>query len=288
MKSILARAVKRSQVPTLMKRYENYRNEQSIQKSSPFPAIVEDVECLYNTNDEYSYKWFHPRYSGGKLHEEIATNLFVAKAKHAKVIVDIGANLGWFTCLAGTANPDASVYAFEMDDKNHQLCNSNILLNRLSNVVLERKAVSNMNGEITYELPGGKNKAAANFRIDTSGSSKSNRVPCIALDDYFKDKQHPELIKIDVEGAEQLVLEGMHSLLAGGRLKAMLIEIHPVWLQEMGGSVEDIVALLHKHNFLISALNHRANMAVSPQPVDIRDIHMAGRGGRMFLVEKQS
>ena len=249
---------------------------------SVYRTTLEGAELRFHTQDPFSRRWFYPRYAGGKLHEESATRLFFHEAKQAQVVVDVGCNLGWFTCVAAKANPKGQVYAFEMDQSNLELCRGNLQLNHLQNVCLEHGAISNKEGMVRYASQD--QKPSAQFRMDAT-ASQGNAVRSIRLDDYFANLPAPNLIKIDVEGAELMVLQGMTNILQAGKLHTMLIEIHPHWIRDFGGSVAELVALLDANQFRLSVLQHRSSGA-SEQPIDVASIENLKSAGEMFVARR--
>lgn len=70
----------------------------------------------YSTEDEYSGRWFFPRYSD-KIHEPKSTELLIRLSQDAENGIDVGANLGWFACIAASIS-SATVHAFELDEDN--------------------------------------------------------------------------------------------------------------------------------------------------------------------------
>src|SRR5690242_2291625 len=77
---------------------------------------LKDISLTYTTEDEYSKSWFFPRYEGGRYHEPATTNLFINKIKPNDCVLDIGAHLGFFTCLAAKLARNGVVHAFEVDE----------------------------------------------------------------------------------------------------------------------------------------------------------------------------
>jgi FkbM family methyltransferase len=256
-----------------------------IASSLPYKFIHNGKTTKFRTDDPYSYFWFYPRYSNGKQHEPLATLKFIEALTTSKVVADVGANLGWFTCIAASQNKNSTVYSFELDHTNLQICRRNTELNGLKNVVLNNVAVTNFDGELDYKKESS-GQASPNHRLNGKGAGVSCKVEAIRLDTYFSDKESPEVVKIDVEGAEQLVLEGMSEMLHGTSLKTILIEIHPAWLKEMGGSVAEVYKLLSDAGFMISSVEHRSE-SNKEVIVDISDIESVHVGGRMFVAQKK-
>ncbi len=208
---------------------------------------------------------------------------FIKDAQAAAKIVDIGANIGWFTCLAATVNPQASIVAFEMDSSNAALCRKNIQLNHAQHITLECVAVSNQDGQISYltDIP---NEASSTHRLGESGSV-AQIIDCIRLDTYFQGKPCPNLIKIDTEGAEQKVLEGMPELLSRAELTTLYIELHPEWLAGLGGSVREVIAILENSHFDAYCLTHREN---TPHeiPIDLNQLTATNAGECMIIARR--
>ena len=87
---------------------------------------IDDISVLFSTEDEYSKRWFFPRYEGGKIHEQQVTELVLETARKSRCFVDVGTNLGWYTCLVSRCTLQGVVYAFEMDDLNYALLKENL------------------------------------------------------------------------------------------------------------------------------------------------------------------
>jgi len=95
---------------------------------------LNDVTVQFSTKDQYSNCWFFPRYAGGRIHEKRVTELLVEVLQGAKCFVDVGAHLGWYTCVAAKHMPYGTVYGFELDDLNFALLKQNLAINNCSNV----------------------------------------------------------------------------------------------------------------------------------------------------------
>ncbi len=78
----------------------------------------------------------------GEIFEPAIADLYGIRACQPDLIIDVGANIGAFTCLAAYLHPDAQVHAFEPSPPHADRLADNVALNRLANVVLHRKAVT--------------------------------------------------------------------------------------------------------------------------------------------------
>ncbi|MCB0017582.1 MAG: FkbM family methyltransferase [Anaerolineales bacterium] len=214
---------------------------------------IEEVSVSFNTDDPYSRAWFFPRYANGAIHEKTASRLLVYALRRSRVFIDVGANLGWFSCLAGKCMPDGEIYSFEMDDQNLALLKANISLNRCDNIEPFHMAVTSSDGFTNYQraarLP------STNFAIEVNETQTPRfeivKVRTTSLDSFCINRQIlPDLVKIDVEGAEMMVLRGMKSLLTHDHLK-LLLEIHPTYLPRFGSHAVEIISYLQRFDFKI-------------------------------------
>jgi len=128
------------------------------------------------------------------------------------VFYDIGANIGFFSVLAGRlVSRDGAVYAFEPVSKNAALVEKNASLNDFKNIKVFQIAVSDQTGKselLLASYAGGAVLKDAGVPPDFSGSTF---VETSTIDDFLKlqDIRPPDVVKIDVEGAELHVLNGM-------------------------------------------------------------------------------
>jgi FkbM family methyltransferase len=144
-------------------------------------------------------------------------------------VVDIGANIGYSALvLAKYAGPTGKVYAFEPLTENFKMLQENIQLNHSSNIVAENLAVMARPGQIELRsaTPGALTwVASVNVAEDSAVESQS--VTAVSLDDYVQhhDVGRIHFVKMDVEGAEGSVLEGMTAILKRDQ-PVLMIELH--------------------------------------------------------------
>lgn len=156
--------------------------------------------------------------------------------KPGMVVVDIGAHVGYYTLLAaqlvGTAG---KVYAFEPEDNNHALLEKNIASNVYQNIVLTKSAISDRIGGTTLYLTALDSGRHSMYHHDLPEQGALT-VATTTLDYFFASEKWPriDLIKIDVEGAEASVLNGMIKLLERSTGLKLIIEFNPRLLQDAG------------------------------------------------------
>jgi FkbM family methyltransferase len=124
-------------------------------------------------------------------------------------VIDIGANIGWYSINIAKKYPLTKVHAFEPIPKTYSFFERNVKLNRLENITTQNFGLSNERKDITFYFypEGGVNASSANL----SDRSDTELITCHVerLDDYVKDnKLHVNFIKCDVEGAELFAFQG--------------------------------------------------------------------------------
>ena len=142
-------------------------------------------------------------------------------------MLDIGANVGYYTLLAARlVGPSGMVYAFEPERSNFQLLVENITLNRYRNVVPVEKAVSNTCGRTELFLDPENFGAHSLSPQCCDTRSKPVTVETVTLDNFLRrtHDMHVDVIKIDVQGAEGLALEGARQMLAANPQLTIFME----------------------------------------------------------------
>lgn len=195
--------------------------------------------------------------------EQSTTKIFKKVVKEGNTVVDLGANIGYFTLLAAKlVGKKGKVYSFEPEPRNYNYLLKNIALNGYDNVFATQKAVSDETGKAKlYICP----YDTGHHTINQYGGIKANKpdliydekefveVEKIALDDFLKDIKQPiNVIKMDVEGAEMLALSGMDRIIRESKNIKMFVEFFPLLIREMGGSPEEFIRrLLDDYHFSI-------------------------------------
>jgi FkbM family methyltransferase len=171
--------------------------------------------------------------------------------------VDAGAHIGFFTMqMAARVGPTGRVHAFEPFDSNADLLERSVRENRFDDRVrFQRAAVGRITGTATLTFPFETlNTGGAYLLRDGTAPLTGNQqrqVPLVALDEVALTRP-VRLIKMDVEGAEPLVVRGATRLLAQDR-PVILSELHPTQLARAAGTTVDaFLAEMH-------ALGYRAH-----------------------------
>ena len=184
-------------------------------------------------------------------YERETRRAFEQIVKPGMTVVDIGANIGYYTLLAAKlVGSYGKVYAFEPGPSYYTFLKKNIEANRLSAIVEPfRLAVGDTEKTATLFL---RNPTASSlFDITSITTDKTAIVDVISLDKFFGERNWVpvDIIKIDIEGAEKIALEGMRSLVKRNPELKLIIEINPFCLDAAGISSEDLLMLLCELGF---------------------------------------
>jgi FkbM family methyltransferase len=140
--------------------------------------------------------------------------LFFRLAARARVTLDVGAYVGYYTILAAHANPAGEVYAFEPLPGVFRRLKRHIEMNRLGNAQCVAAAVGDDDGEAEFfhTQVGIPTSSSLSFEFMRSTRElQSQKVKVITLDRFVRDRSLGcvDLVKIDTESTEPQVLRGM-------------------------------------------------------------------------------
>ncbi|MBF0432593.1 MAG: FkbM family methyltransferase [Fibrobacteria bacterium] len=170
--------------------------------------------------------------------------------KGGEIVFDLGAHVGFYSMLfARLVGPTGQVVAFEPDPYSLEAIKQSALLNGYDHITCEQYAVSNCTKEDFFFLS--EHSAMGSFLDRNEFETKKTSIQCITLDDYIKNKKFSniDLLKIDIEGAEHFVLTQARQLLDKYR-PDLFIEVHSPLIEALGGTCEDMLALIagYKYN----------------------------------------
>ena len=158
--------------------------------------------------------------------EFAVTELLRAYLAPGDVFVDVGANIGYYSVIAGGIVGEAGrVYAFEPSPRIRARLVRNIALNQMANVVEVRpEAASIQAGTVRLVEPVGTGNDGLAY-VDTSPGARGIEVAAIRLDGLSElASRTPSLIKVDVEGGEPNVFQGASGLLARADAPTIVFE----------------------------------------------------------------
>jgi FkbM family methyltransferase len=168
------------------------------------------------------------------------TNYFISRLRPGDVVLDIGANIGWFSLVAAKhIGKTGRVHAFEPSPETARMLKRTIATNDLQAIVqVHEFALSDRWEELRLVWSKGTDNPGGSFLAGPAEDHKqgfdSARVRAGLLDDILPDIA-PDIVKIDVEGAEPHALRGARNALARKK-PPILSELLPAQLQSVSGT----------------------------------------------------
>jgi FkbM family methyltransferase len=190
----------------------------------------------------YFYGHYHERYEAGLVQRLLEDD---------DVFWDVGANVGYFTLVAATALANrGQIVAFEPGENAYARLMENISLNPYGNIKTFQVAVSDREGEAVLHVSG--DIADSSASLYPAGQAQAQEEVCRTVSlDHFRREENlspPDLIKLDVEGAELAVLQGARELISATS-PLLLVEMEEKNLRAAGASREAIRQFLAGYGY---------------------------------------
>lgn len=172
------------------------------------------------------------------------TKMFKKTIKSGMTVLDVGANMGYYTLLMGKLMKNkGKIISFEPTLGGFERLKTNVSLNDFNNIVLERIGLANKNGKI-------KAKIRHSWKMSSLIEPKAETIYLMRLDDYVKKNKIEKIdfIKIDVDGYEYEVLKGAKEILE--KYKPILcLEIGNYENKKGGYKLKDIIDYLESFKY---------------------------------------
>lgn len=172
--------------------------------------------------------------------------------RESDICVDIGANVGFYTLGLAKRACRGAVHSFEPVPVNYHVLALNVLSNNLPNVVVNHCAVGDTDGEVEFCVA---QDGAFSSLVDTGRKAivATLKTRIIKLDSYCSEHNLPrvDILKVDVEGAEPLVLRGASGLLTDRerRPRLIMLELFDPMLRLFGSTRREIEALMRTYGY---------------------------------------
>lgn len=195
---------------------------QKLSDGNPIRVHVREWKMKINPDDP-----LHRAIAYGN-HEPQVVQVLEAELTDGDIVFDVGAHIGFHTIIASRkVGEGGHVFAFEPISENAVLLEENIGINGLENVSVERVAVSHLMDDTVNIFVSSKESGIHSYAYG-QGLDDSVDVPSISIDGYCSKENvpSPDLIKIDAEGAEMDILEGMVKTISDAEEIMVICEIH--------------------------------------------------------------
>ena len=176
----------------------------------------------------------------GSQHEDRFMDwIFENLIRAGDIVLDIGAHTGmWSIPLAKIVGDSGHVYAFEPEDLGYNAIRRNTKINLLNNITVINMAVTDKEGTTSFYIRPDKDTHSV-FEKTTApsplGVQRKIIINTSSVDKMIENGiiKQPDFVKIDVEGAELMVLNGMK--IAARKIRHVLVELHePTLLKLLG------------------------------------------------------
>lgn len=230
---VLGRDTNVSDLPLLLLR-TLYGDRVSVRTKAGFPILID-------TRDRYgAFKLWRTG-----VYEAPETAFFVRFARPGMRVIDVGANIGYFSVLLGRAvGSGGKVVSLEPSAATAAICRSNLERNGLGDVVelLEVAAGIESSAATLYvDRDHASNNALYDHRLAGSKPREAQRVDVVPLDDVASGMGPIDLLKIDVEGAEVSAVRGARETLGASPSIVVCCEVAPRWLRAAGHRPEELL-----------------------------------------------
>lgn len=247
-------------------------------------TVIEDSKmCTSGLKEQYLRTLQYYTVYGGW--EKYTTQIFKEVVKNGDVVIDAGANMGYYTLLASRlVGAEGKVYSFEPEDNNYDMLCRNIKLNGYANIITEKKAVGDKTCTLSLYLD---DEDIGSHSLYGDRRQRSVKVDVIRLDEYFKNRNIINIVKLDIEGAEYLAMKGMQNIIKRNNDIKIFIEINlPCLIRSGVNPVEIISELLDDYSVLMINDWGRGDNYIKIESVD-EVIKMANRKDPVNLYLKR-
>ena len=194
----------------------------------------------FHIGPDYIYLPLHR----GEEFEPDATRVFRKLVRAGDVMVDVGANYGWYTTLAAQlVGTEGRVFAFEPVPSTFERLSEHIELNSVTQQVQAvRSAVGTERGSVTMHVFDELSHSRSSVSTLGREAYEQHVAPVIDLDSFLSEQQIADVdfMKCDVEGAEMLVLKGAAQLLSSPSAPMVMLEMNEETSNAFGYSAGDL------------------------------------------------
>lgn len=192
-------------------------------------------------------------------YEPIETTFILNTLRPEMTFMDVGANIGYYTVLAARIlGETGKVISIEPESRNFDLLRRNVEINHLTNCRLFQMGLGSRIGNARIYT------SSINFgdhRVYDSGDTRGSQEVSIKTGDAVLKEvgvSRVDMIKMDVQGFETQVLEGLTETLERNQQLIVLTEFWPDGMRLAGGDPEKFLHILEKAGFEVALLNKNA------------------------------
>jgi len=165
--------------------------------------------------------------------------------------IDAGSHVGYYTCLlARLVGKKGHVYAFDANPEACEAANRNLSLNGLTSAEVIHTALCDHEGSLPFYVSSNDQTGLSSLG-SIPNFKKILHVPCSRLDTFLDNRrvEHIRLLKIDVEGSEEMLLSGLGRFLTGHLADFILLELYDERLRGLNTSTEKVAGILRRAGY---------------------------------------
>jgi len=248
-----------------------FRNRHARRAPHPIVCVHDGLKLNLSSGSVLA----EPLYVGSGF-EDRELRCMLSNAGPAMTVFDVGSNVGLYSILLGRAvGPSGRVWGFEPYSPVASYFKQNILANSLGNVTMVDKAVADKDGtadfnvfdegQDVYNSLGAVERPAEGLR-----STRRTEVPVTRLDTFAAEAGigSIDLLKVDVEGAEEKVLRGARALLNQSKGVTILVEAYPPSAEQCGCSVPRMIEMMTDWGFSVFEISDEGGLTrVDGKPI---------------------
>lgn len=206
--------------------------------------------------------------------EAYETQLLLAALPDNGVCIDVGANIGYYSVLAGLRADKGQVHSFEPEARNFALLQQNITLNHLSNVMAYPAALSDHCGDGEIFL--NPDNWGDHQIYDNQTARERSNISLLKGDEALASLPGFHVLKIDTQGAEFQVLSGLQALIQRSLMNfefsvSMIIEFWPKGLMRSGASAEQLLNVLLSYQLPMAIVDQQQKRLIPCQDHHLKD-----------------
>jgi len=194
--------------------------------------------------DRYDSRFIPIEILNFKQFDPVERTLVFQMARQSKTVLDIGANIGWYSLNFSYLDNVNTIHSFEPIPWTFDYLTRHIDLNQVTKVTANNFALSNQNGQAEFYWNVKETGSSSMKNVQDREDSKRTTCKLAKLDDYvFQNNLSVDMIKCDVEGSELFVFQGATKTLARDK-PFIFTEMLRKWAAKFDYHPNDIIRLL--------------------------------------------
>jgi FkbM family methyltransferase len=195
------------------------------------------------------------------MYEEDLTRRMEELGRQGGTMIDVGANLGYFSLLWASFHPGNRSIAFEAAPRNLEILRTNVSRNGLEQRIrIVPAAATRQQGRLSFDLGPDDQRGWGGITLEKN--SRQIEVDAVRVDQIVDANEPIALLKVDVEGADTWALMGCERLLKAGLVKEVWFEQNKPRMAMLGIRENAAQDYLEATGYACAALNNRGDALV--------------------------